>query len=87
MALMQVARKVEGEHEQEKHNYSCASKSGVVSDVLMGHEGNTNPDPKAPTQEPRAKWVEVQQQLMAALNGCKVNQRYPISGIQLGSEK
>ena len=48
---MQAARKAEDEHEQEKYNNSCASKSGVVSDVLMGHEGNTNPDPKTPTWE------------------------------------
>ena len=55
MALMQAARKAEGEHKQEKHNNSCASKFGVGSDVLMGNEGNTNPDPKAPTQEPWEK--------------------------------
>ena len=44
MALMQAARKAEGKHKQEKHNNSCASTSGVVSDVLTGHEGNTNPE-------------------------------------------
>ena len=30
MALMRVARKAEGEHEQEKHNTSCTSKLVVV---------------------------------------------------------
>ena len=57
MALIQAARKAEGEHEQEKHNNSCASKSGVVSDVLTGHDGNTNPDPKASPQSPEQSWL------------------------------
>ena len=83
MDLMQAARKAEGEHEQKKHNNSCASKLGVVSDVPMGHEGNTNPDLKVPTWEPRAKWVEMQQQLMAAVKGAK----NPMAGIQPGSKK
>ena len=52
---MQAARKAEGEHKQEKHNNSCGSKSGVLSDVLMGHEGNTNPDSRAPTWKPWTK--------------------------------
>ena len=69
MAFMWAARKVEGKHEQEKHNSSSASKSGVVSNVLLGHEGNTSPDPEAPTQDPWAKWVEIQQQLMTAVKG------------------
>ena len=69
MALMWAARRAEGEHEQEKHNNSCVSKSGVVSDVSSGHEGNPNPDSEDPTWEPWAKWVEVQQQLMAAVKG------------------
>ena len=59
LALMQAARKAEGKHEQEKHNNSCASKSGVVSDVPLSQEGDTNPYPEAPTQEPWAKWVEM----------------------------
>ena len=39
MALMRAARKAEGEHEQQKHNHSCASKSGVFSDVPLDHKG------------------------------------------------
>ena len=35
----------------------------------MGHDGNINPHPEAPTQEPWAKWVEVQKQLIAAVKG------------------
>ena len=42
---------------------------GVVSDVPRGHEGNANPEPKAPTPEPWAKWVEMWQQLMTAVKG------------------
>ena len=52
MALMWAARKAEGTHKQKKHNNSCASKFGVISDVPVGHDGNANPDPKAPTVEP-----------------------------------
>ena len=55
MALMQVARKAEGEHEQEKHNTSCTYESGIVSEVLSNQEGNTNPDSKASTQGPWSK--------------------------------
>ena len=69
MTLMQAARKGEGKHEQEKHSNSCASKSSVVSNVLVDHEGNVNPDPEATTQEPWAKWLEMQQQLIAAVKG------------------
>ena len=43
------------------YNNPCASKSGVVNNVLLGNEGNTNPDPEAPSWEPWAKWVEMQQ--------------------------
>ena len=63
-----------GEHEQEKHNNSCASKSGVVGDACMGNEGNTNPYCTASTGEPCAKWVEMQQQLnslKAAVKGAQ----------------
>ena len=69
MVLMQAARKADGEHKQEKHNTSCASKPGMTGDVLIDHQRNTNLDPEAPTQEPRAKWVEMQQQLMATVEG------------------
>ena len=69
MALIWVARKAKGEHEQEKHHTSYASKSGIVSDASYNQAGNDNPDPKAPTQEPWSKWVELQQQLMAAVKG------------------
>ena len=31
--------------------------------------GNDNPNSQAPTQEPWSKWVEMQQQLMAAVKG------------------
>ena len=62
MVLMWVARKDEGEHEQEKNNNSCASKSGIVYDVSSCNEENTNPDPETPTWEPWAKWFEMQQQ-------------------------
>ena len=51
MTLMWVARKAEGEHEQEKHNTFCASKSGIVCEVASNQEGKTNPDSKVPTQE------------------------------------
>ena len=47
MALMRVARKAEGEHEQEKHNTSCTSKLGVVSEGLSNQEGSANPDSEA----------------------------------------
>ena len=60
-----MARKAEGEHEQEKHNTSCAS--GIVSEVPSNQEGNENPDFKAPTHEPWSKWVEIQHQLMTAV--------------------
>ena len=82
MALMQAARKAEGEHKQEKCNNFCASKSGVVSDVPSGHEDETNPDLEAPTQEPWAKWVEIQQQLMATVKG---TQNVPKKTEQQGS--
>ena len=72
MVLMWAARKAEGEHEQ-KHNNPCASRSGAVSGVLLGHEKNTKPDPKVPMQEPLAKWVEMQQQLMAAVKGAQMH--------------
>ena len=69
MVLMWAARKAEGKHEQEKHINSCTSKSGEVSDAPAGHERNSNPDPKAPSQECWAKWVEVLQQLIATVKG------------------
>ena len=74
MVLIQAARKAEGEHKQEKHNNSCASKSGVVTDAPMGNEENTNPDSEATAQEPWAKWIEMQQQFdssMAAVKGAQ----------------
>ena len=45
MTLMQAARKAEGEDKQEKHYHSCASQLDVVSDVPLGPEGDSNPDP------------------------------------------
>ena len=69
MTLVQAARKAEGEHKYRKDNNSCTSKSGVVSDVPVGHEGNANPNPEAPTQEPWANRVEMQQQLMVTVTG------------------
>ena len=72
MVLMEAARKAEGEHKQERHNNSCASKSSLFSHGPADNEGNTNPDSGAPTQEPWVKWVELQQQfnsLMAAVTG------------------
>ena len=71
MVLMQPARKAEAKHGQEKCYNFCASKSGVVSDVPFDHEGNTHPDPEAPAWEPWTKWVEMQQQLMAAAKGAQ----------------
>ena len=83
-----MARKAEGEHKQEKHDNSCASKSGIVSEVPSIQEGNTNPDSKAPTHEPRSKWVEMQQQLMVAVKEAQsAPKKTPTTGIQLGSEK
>ena len=43
--------------------------------MLVGHEGNANPDPETPTWEPWAKWIEVQQQLMATAKGTQMHQR------------
>ena len=74
MVVMQAARKADGEHEQEKHNNSCGSEVSVVSDVPSCNEGNTEPEPKAPSQEPWAKLIEMQQQfyyLMAAVKGAQ----------------
>ena len=69
VVLIWAARMAEGKQEEEKHNNSCSFKSGVVSDVPLGNEGNTNPDPEAPTWESWVKWVEMQQQLMVAVKG------------------
>ena len=71
MALMSTARKAEDEHEQEKHNTSCASKLGVVSKGPSNQEGITNPDSEAPTKQPWSKWVEMHKQLMAAIKGAQ----------------
>ena len=69
MALMHTTWKAEGKHEQEKYHNSCATKMGVLRDVPSGHEGDTNPHSEAPTWDPWAKWVEVNQQLMATIKG------------------
>ena len=69
MALMWVARKASGKHKQEKHNNTSTSKSCVVSDVPSGNKGNVAPDPEAATQEPLARSVEMQQQLMVVVKG------------------
>ena len=69
MALKRVGRKAKSEHEQEKHNSSCISKAGVVSKGLPIWERSADPDSEALTQEPWSKWVEMQQQLMAAVKG------------------
>ena len=94
MVLMWAARKPEGKHKQEKHNNSCcqyASKSGIVNDVLLGNDGNTNPDPEVPPlQEPWAKWIEVQQQfdsLIATAKGLKIPHMSPHDRIKSESEK
>ena len=74
MVLIWAARKAEGENEQKIHNNSCTSKAGMVSDVPMGNEGNTDPDPEPSPQEPWVKWVEMQQQfnsLMVAVKGAQ----------------
>ena len=52
MALMQVARKAEGKHEQEKHNTSYVSKLHIVSNASSDQAGNANQDTKAPMQDP-----------------------------------
>ena len=75
MALTQVARKAEGEHEQEKHSTSCASKPGIVIEVLSNQDRNTNPDSRAPSHESWSKWVEMQQQLIAAVNRAQSTQK------------
>ena len=83
MVFMWAARKSEGEHEQEKHsNFYCqyASKSDIISDVPLGNEGNTNPNPEVPPQEPWAKWIEMQQQfdsLMATAKGAQNTPQNP----------
>ena len=82
MALMQVARKSEGEHKQEKHNTSYAFKLSVVSDVLFDQAINDNPDTKAPTQDPWSKCVEMQQQLMAAVRGAQSALKNPVTEFQ-----
>ena len=69
MTLMWAARKAEGEHEQEKHNTSYASKAGMVSEASTDQARPDDQDIKAPMQEPWSKWVEMQQQLMAAVKG------------------
>ena len=84
MALMIVARKAEGEYEEDKHNTSCASKLGVVREDPSNQEGSANPDSEAPTQEPWSKWVEMQWQLEATVKGAqsmptKHHYRNPIS--------
>ena len=55
---MRVARKAEGEHEQEKHNTSCTSKLGVVSEGPSNQGGSANANSEAPTQEPWSKWLK-----------------------------
>ena len=60
-----MARKVKGEHEQEKHNTSYASKFGIVNDVSSDQAGNDNSDAKSPIMDPWSKWVKMQQHLMA----------------------
>ena len=51
-------------------------------------KGNTNPDSEASAQEPKAKWVEMQQQfdsLMAAVKGAqKALQKPPWQGSNQG---
>ena len=87
MVLMWAARKAEGEHKQEKHNYSCASKSGMVNDVLLGNEGNTKPDPEDPSRETCTKWVEVQQQFDSSMEAVKVAQNALQKPPQQGSNQ
>ena len=82
MALMLVSRKAKGEHKQEKHNTSYASKSGVVSDVSPKQAGDDYPDTNPPMQEPWSKWVKMQQQLMAAVKGAQHVQKNPVTEFQ-----
>ena len=69
MALMHMARKAKGEHEQEKHNTSYAFKADIVSEVLTDLARPDDQDIKPPMQQPWSKWVKMQQQLMAAVKG------------------
>ena len=71
MTLMWAARKAEGEHEQENHSTSYASKAGMVSEVLTNQAGPGDQDTKAPMQEPWSKCVKMQQQLITAIKGAQ----------------
>ena len=91
MVLMWAARKAKGEHIQEKHNHSCASKPGIVNEVPLGNEGNTNPDPKAPSWEPWAKkgWDATTIWFLNGSHqrGSKYPAKTPMTGIKSVSEK
>ena len=82
MALMRATRKAEGEHEQEKHNTSSSSRSSVISEDQSHQDGSASHDPETPTQESWSKWVEMQEQLMAAV---KRAQNVPKKPQQKGS--
>ena len=75
MVLMRAARKAKGEHEQEKHNTSYASKLGIVSNASSDQARNENPHTKAPIQKPWLKWVDMQQQLITAVKGAETEQK------------
>ena len=68
---MWVARKVKGEHKQEKHNTLYASKAGMVSEVSTNQARPDDQDTKAPMQETWSMWFEMKQQLMAAVKGAQ----------------
>ena len=54
---------------QGKHNTLYVFKAGMVSKVLTDQARPQDQDIKAPMQETWSKWVEMQQQLMAAVKG------------------
>ena len=87
MALMWAARKGKGKHEQEKHNTSYASKSGIVSEVASDQAGNDNQDTKASMQKPWPNWVKMQQQLMAAVTGAQSALKNPQQGSNRGQRR
>ena len=82
MSLMQAARKAEGEHKQEKHNTSYVSKSGVVNNVSPEWPEMTT-DTKVPTKEPWSRWLEMQQQLKAAVKRVQNTLRKPSNRIPI----
>ena len=88
MALMRVTIKAKGEHEQEKHNSSSSSQPGVISEGQSHQNGSASHDFETPTQEPWLKWIEMQQQLMAAIKGTQnVPKKSPGQGSTQGQRR